>query len=175
MKDLDILSYKMDKGQVFRGLVLRNEYANDNYSTDFFYRLYSEEGKDKFTVRSNVLGHMQQGGWPSPFDRNVATKMAAKTVSWLIDQLNTCAARDGTVHAEDASTATLLGMRTRAYKFQPVADIKNITNFELRTPSEPQWWMKLRSIMAILAQHDSTYEVEGLDPAANTDGETLDH
>lgn len=38
----------------------------------------------------------------------------------------------GTVHAEDASTATLLGMRTRAYKFQPVADIKNITNFELR-------------------------------------------
>jgi len=175
MKDLDILSYKMDKGQVFRGLVLRNEYANDNYSTDFFYRLYSEEGKDKFTVRSNVLGHMQQGGWPSPFDRNVATKMAAKTVSWLIDQLNTCAARDGTVHAEDASTATLLGMRTRAYKFQPVADIKNITNFELRTPSEPQWWMKLRSIMAILAQHDSTYEVEGLDPAVNTDGETLDH
>ena len=89
----------------------------------------------------------------------------------------------GTVHAEDESTATLLGMRTRAYKFQPVADIKNITNFELRcplptpihinllvtndqrppllyrTPSEPQWWMKLRSIMAILAQHDSTYEV----------------
>ena len=38
----------------------------------------------------------------------------------------------GTVHAEDASTATLLGMRTRAYKFQPVSDIKNITNFELR-------------------------------------------
>ena len=47
------------------------------------FRLYSEEGKDKFTVktipishvsvfsqvRSNVLGHMQQGGWPSPFDR----------------------------------------------------------------------------------------------------------
>jgi len=175
MKDLDILSYKMDKGQVFRGLVLRNEYASDNYSTDFFFRLYSEEGKDKFTVRSNVLGHMQQGGWPSPFDRNVATKMAAKTVSWLIDQLNTCAARDGTVHAEDDTTATLLGMRTRAYKFQPVADIKKITNFDLRTPSEPQWWMKLRSIMAILAQHDSTYEVEGLDPAVNTDGETLDH
>ena len=69
MKDLDILCYKMDKGQVFRGLVLRNEMANPNYDTDFFYRLYSEEGKDKFTVRSNVLGHMQQGGWPSPFDR----------------------------------------------------------------------------------------------------------
>ena len=38
---------------------------------------------------------MQQGGFPSPFDRNVATKMAAKTVNWLCEQLNTCAARDG--------------------------------------------------------------------------------
>merc|ERR1719436_1433281 len=174
MKDLDILSYKMDKGQVFRGLVLRNEYANDNYSTDFFYRLYSEEGKDKFTVRSNVLGHMQQGGWPSPFDRNVATKMAAKTVNWLIEQLNTCAARDGTVHAEDPDTATLLGMRTRAYRFQPVQDIKAMTDFTRRVPSQTQWWMKLRSIMSILAQHDSTYEVDGLDPSSLTDGETLD-
>ena len=39
----------------------------------------------------------------------------------------------GTVHAEDDTTATLLGMRTRAYKFQPVADIKKITNFDLRS------------------------------------------
>merc|ERR1719481_2430108 len=124
IKDLEIMAHKMDKGQIFRGLILRNENANKNYTTDFFYRLYSEEGKDKFTVRSNVLGHMQQGGYPSPFDRSVATKMASKTVTWLIDQLNTCAARDGTVHAEDESTATLLGMRTRAYKFQPVEEIK---------------------------------------------------
>ena len=59
------------------------------------FRLYSEEGKDKFSVRQNILGHMQQGGFPSPFDRNVATKMAAKTVGWLCDQLQSCAARDG--------------------------------------------------------------------------------
>ena len=113
------------------------------------FRLYSEEGKDKFTVRHNVLGHMQQGGWPSPFDRNVATKMAAKTVTWLIEQLSHCAARDGewtwkcffmsshlpvpgTVHAEDPSTATLLGMRTRAYMFQPVQQIKGETDFQHR-------------------------------------------
>jgi len=174
MKDLDIMAHKMDKGHIFRGLILRNEHANPNYDTDFFYRLYSEEGKGKFSVRSNVLGHMQQGGWPSPFDRNVATKMAAKTVNWLIDRLNTCAARDGTVHAEDPDTATLLGMRTRAYRFQPVQDIKAMTDFTRRVPSQTQWWMKLRSIMAILAQHDSTYEVDGLDPSSLTDGETLD-
>ena len=58
-------------------------------------RLYNEEGRDKFTVRQNILGHMQQGGDPSPFDRNIATKMAAKTVNWLVEQLTHCAARDG--------------------------------------------------------------------------------
>jgi 6-phosphofructokinase len=34
-----------------------------------YCRLYAEEGKGRFTVRQNILGHMQQGGWPSPFDR----------------------------------------------------------------------------------------------------------
>ena len=58
-------------------------------------RMYTEEGKDRFTVRDNVLGHSQQGGTPSPFDRNVATKMAAKTVTWLIEQLNHFASLDG--------------------------------------------------------------------------------
>ena len=43
-----------------------------------------------------------------------------------------------------------------------------------RRPSGPQWWMKIRSILAILSQHDSTYQVEGLDPESHTDGETLD-
>jgi len=173
MKDLDIMAFKMDHGNIYRGLILRNENANSNYDTDFLYRLYSEEGKGKFTVRKNVLGHMQQGGYPSPFDRNVATKMACKTVTWLTEKLSNCADSDGTVHAEDPSTATLLGMRTRAYRFQPVQQLKMEADFKFRVPKHDPWWMKIRSIMSILAQHDSTYEVDGLDPATCTDGETM--
>ena len=36
------------------------------------------------------------------------------------------------MHAEEPSTATLLGMRTRTYKFQPVAHIKLETDFQYR-------------------------------------------
>ena len=36
---------------------------------------------------------------------------------------------------------------------------ENIKNMCCRVPGGNQWWMKLRSIMGILAQHDSTYEV----------------
>lgn len=38
----------------------RNENCNENYTTDFIYQLYSEEGKGVFDCRKNVLGHMQQ-------------------------------------------------------------------------------------------------------------------
>lgn len=49
------MAAKMAEG-VQRGLVLRNENANENYTTDFIFRLYSEEGKGIFSCRKNVLG-----------------------------------------------------------------------------------------------------------------------
>ena len=42
------------------GLSCRNEKCNENYTTDFIFNLYSEEGKGIFDSRKNVLGHMQQ-------------------------------------------------------------------------------------------------------------------
>lgn len=41
----------------------RNENSNANYTTDFIFNLYSEEGKGIFDCRKNVLGHMQQVGF----------------------------------------------------------------------------------------------------------------
>ncbi|XP_017659285.1 PREDICTED: ATP-dependent 6-phosphofructokinase, muscle type-like, partial [Lepidothrix coronata] len=67
IRDLQVnvehLTEKM-KTTVQRGLVLRNERCNDNYTTDFICSLYSEEGKGVFDCRQNVLGHMQQVGGP---------------------------------------------------------------------------------------------------------------
>ncbi len=57
--DVDHLRKKME-GHLKRGLLLRNEMANENYSTDFITKLLQEEGKGVFSARSNVLGHMQQ-------------------------------------------------------------------------------------------------------------------
>ena len=35
MEDLEIMSNKMTEGKIERGLILRNEKANENYTTDF--------------------------------------------------------------------------------------------------------------------------------------------
>uniref|UniRef100_A0A6I8QXT3 ATP-dependent 6-phosphofructokinase n=1 Tax=Xenopus tropicalis TaxID=8364 RepID=A0A6I8QXT3_XENTR len=84
--NVEHLTEKM-KTSIQRGLVLRNENSNENYTTDFIYQLYSEEGRGVFDCRKNVLGHMQQGGAPSPFDRNFGTKISAKAVQWISKKL----------------------------------------------------------------------------------------
>ncbi|XP_061603193.1 ATP-dependent 6-phosphofructokinase, muscle type-like isoform X7 [Phyllopteryx taeniolatus] len=140
------------KTTVKRGLVLRNENSNANYTTDFIFNLYSEEGKGVFDCRKNVLGHMQQGGTPTPFDRNFGTKMGAKSVLWLTEKLKECY-RHGRIFANTPNSACVLGMRKRALTFQPLAELKGDTDFEHRIPKS-QWWLKIRPIMKILAKYN---------------------
>ena len=146
---------KLDAGKVERGLILRNEKCNDNYSIDLLFRLFAEEGKGMFSARKNVLGQMQQGGYPSPFDRNFGIKMAAKANIWMMEQIG----KEGVVSAIDKESACLLGMRGMCYQFQPLEDLKAETNFELRT-WKVTWWKNQRSIMKVLALHVSEYEDE---------------
>uniref|UniRef100_A0A673K776 6-phosphofructokinase n=1 Tax=Sinocyclocheilus rhinocerous TaxID=307959 RepID=A0A673K776_9TELE len=154
--NVEHLTEKM-KTSIQRGLVLRNENSNENYTTDFIYQLYSEEGKGVFDCRKNVLGHMQQGGAPSPFDRNFGTKIAAKAMQWITKKLNE-SYRKGRVFANTEDSACLLGMRWRAMVFQPVVQLKDKTDFVHRIPNE-QWWLKLRPLMKILAKYKTSYDV----------------
>uniref|UniRef100_A0A3P8ZPS0 Phosphofructokinase domain-containing protein n=1 Tax=Esox lucius TaxID=8010 RepID=A0A3P8ZPS0_ESOLU len=154
--NVEHLTEKMKTG-IQRGLVLRNENSNVNFTTDFIYQLYSEEGKGVFDCRKNVLGHMQQGGAPSPFDRNFGTKISAKAIQWISKKLKE-SYKEGKVFANTEDTACLLGMRRRALVFQPVVQLKEETDFVHRIPKE-QWWLKLRPLMKILAKYKTSYDV----------------
>ncbi|XP_028289657.1 ATP-dependent 6-phosphofructokinase, platelet type-like isoform X12 [Gouania willdenowi] len=156
--NVEHLTEKM-KTSIQRGLVLRNENSNENYTTDFIYQLYSEEGRGVFDCRKNVLGHMQQGGAPSPFDRNFGTKISAKAMQWVTKKLvETFRHDEGRVFANSEDSCCLLGMRRRALIFQPVVQLKDETDFIHRIPKE-QWWLKLRPLMKILAKYKTSYDV----------------
>uniref|UniRef100_A0A8C4ICK7 ATP-dependent 6-phosphofructokinase n=1 Tax=Dicentrarchus labrax TaxID=13489 RepID=A0A8C4ICK7_DICLA len=154
--NVEHLTQKM-KTSIQRGLVLRNENCNENFTTDFVYQLYTEEGRGVFDCRKNILGHMQQGGAPSPFDRNFGTKVAAKAIQWITRTLKD-SYKGGRVFANSEDTACLLGMRRRAMVFQPVAQLRDETDFVHRIPKE-QWWLKLRPLMKILAKYKTSYDV----------------
>ncbi|XP_039728347.1 ATP-dependent 6-phosphofructokinase, platelet type [Pteropus medius] len=156
--NVEHLTQKM-KTTIQRGLVLRNESCNENYTTDFIYQLYSEEGRGVFDCRKNVLGHMQQGGAPSPFDRNFGTKISARAMQWISTKLKE-ARGTGKRFVTDESIC-VLGISKRNFLFQPVAELKKETDFEHRIPRE-QWWLKLRPLMKILAKYKASFEVSDL-------------
>ncbi|XP_014246754.1 ATP-dependent 6-phosphofructokinase isoform X2 [Cimex lectularius] len=149
-KDVYHIASKMAEG-VQRGLILRNEKCNEYYNSDFMYRLYAEEGKGIFTARMNIIGHMQQGGDPSPYDRNLGTKMGMQASQWFMKIL-----KSGT-----GEKVCVLGLNKRSYTFTPLKTLEEETLFSLRLPKN-QWWLKLRPLLRILAQHDSVYEEEGI-------------
>uniref|UniRef100_A0A2R8Z745 ATP-dependent 6-phosphofructokinase n=1 Tax=Pan paniscus TaxID=9597 RepID=A0A2R8Z745_PANPA len=133
-----------------------NESCSENYTTDFIYQLYSEEGKGVFDCRKNVLGHMQQGGAPSPFDRNFGTKISARAMEWITVKLKEARGRGKKFTTDDS--VCVLGISKRNVIFQPVAELKKQTDFEHRIPKE-QWWLKLRPLMKILAKYKASYDV----------------
>nr|XP_031526755.1 ATP-dependent 6-phosphofructokinase, platelet type isoform X3 [Vicugna pacos] len=153
--NVEHLTEKM-KTTIQRGLVLRNESCSVNYTTDFIYQLYSEEGRGVFDCRKNVLGHMQQGGAPSPFDRNFGTKLSARAMQWVTAKLKEPQGAGKRFVADDS--VCVLGISKRNLVFQPVAELKKETDFEHRIPKE-QWWLKLRPLMKILAKYKASLEL----------------
>lgn len=153
--NVEHLTEKM-KTEIQRGLVLRNEKSHEHYTTEFINNLYSSEGKGVFDCRMNVLGHLQQGGAPTPFDRNYSTKLGVKAVLWISDQFRENY-RQGRVFANSPESACVIGLRKKAVLFSPVTELKKETDFEHRMPKE-QWWLKLRLIMKMLAHYKISFE-----------------
>ncbi|MCG6948160.1 MAG: 6-phosphofructokinase [Acidobacteria bacterium] len=122
------------------GLMIRNEMANPCYDTQFMVSLFEEEGQDLFDVRQAILGHLQQGGDPSPFDRILATRLAKRCVERLIDE-----AEAGT----DAALA--IGLNDGKIEFTELETLRRQVDSEHQRPKS-QWWMDLRPIAKILAQ-----------------------
>jgi 6-phosphofructokinase 1 len=122
------------------GLMIRNEMANPCYDTTFMVSLFEEEGGNLFDVRQAILGHLQQGGDPSPFDRILATRLAKRCVERLIDE-----AEAGT----DAALA--IGLNDGNVEFSELEALRRQVDSGFQRPKS-QWWMDLRPIARILAQ-----------------------
>jgi 6-phosphofructokinase 1 len=128
------------------GLLIRNEFANPVYTTGFMCSLFEEEGGELFDVRQAILGHLQVGGDPSPFDRVQATRLASKCIEYLIDQ-----AKNG---ANDCVAIGLSGGKIRYLSMEDFLRLVD-TNFQR---SREQWWLNLRPIAKLMSQPGPTVD-----------------
>jgi 6-phosphofructokinase 1 len=142
-EDLDLLIRGFREGKRL-GLIIRNEEANATYDTKFISSLFEEESQDIFDVRESILGHLQQGGDPSPFDRIQATRLARRAVGYLIEQ----------AEAERPAGA-FVGMEAGRTKFHPLEDMPRMLDVPNRRPKH-QWWLGLRTINNALARSGPT-------------------
>lgn len=146
-RDLDLLITGFSHGKRL-GLMIRNEGANDLYTAPFLAALFEEEAKELFDVRVSILGHMQQGGDPSPQDRVMAARMAGEAIAFL--------ERECATESDDAAAACL-GMGTQEITLTPFYDIARLFDFDHQRPKQ-QWWMGLRPLARMLAQPDPGYD-----------------
>lgn len=157
--NIEHLKRKLTNAKSRRGLILRTENFNDNYSTDFMHRLYKEEGKGSFESRTCVLGHTQQGGTPSPFDRIMGTRYGIRAFKFLLEKANVHKSEEGIVRTSEEDTACVLGLIRNTSQFTPVVQLKEGTDFKNRLPKQC-WWMNVRPLLKVLANYHVIYHRE---------------
>jgi 6-phosphofructokinase 1 len=122
------------------GVMIRNEHAHKIYDTRFMCALFEEEGHGLFDVRQAILGHLQQGGGPSPFDRILAVRLAARCVDYLIEKA-----------ATQSADCAFIGLDGGKIQFHDLDDFTRMTD-EVHQRPKKQWWLDLRAIAKIMAQ-----------------------
>ena len=124
-------------------LAVRNENANALYTTDFLARLLEQEGRSLYDVRQNVLGHIQQGGCPTAFDRLLAVRL----VSRALDVINA----EFTAGTRNSWYLGLVQSKVTSFPMEHMLDEMDL---RYNRPKE-QWWLALRPVLKAVADATS--------------------
>jgi 6-phosphofructokinase 1 len=141
--DIEKLNRGFDAGKRL-GLIVRAEYANKIYTTAFMCALFEEEGRDVFDVRPAVLGHLQQGGDPSPFDRIQATRLSRLCLEYLVKECN-----------QGSNNCAFIGLQKGKFNFHDMRDFERMIDPLFERPKE-QWWLELKGLASLMAKFNPT-------------------
>ncbi len=122
------------------GLLVTSERADPYYTTDFIVTLYEKEGGGLLSMRRSILGNMQQGGRPSPFDRIQATRLAGRALQYLIEQV------------EDGEPAVgCIGRLEGKIQYTSLAHLPDLMQEGVQRP-KLQTWLEMRPVAQAMAQ-----------------------
>lgn len=116
------------------GLLVTSERTDPYYTTDFVATLFEKEGRGLLNVRRSILGNMQQGGRPSPFDRIQATRLAGRALNYLIEQV-----------FRGEPVVGCIGRIEGKITYTSIADLPALMQPGIQRPKE-QEWLGLRKI-----------------------------
>ena len=114
------------------GLVIRSENADPVYTTGFITSVFEKEGGDLFDARPAILGHIQEGGDPSPFDRVQATRLTARCIEYLAEQLES-----------GSRSSAMIGFQSGRLQFTDLTSYPNLIEEKAQRPREQRWMTQL--------------------------------
>lgn len=133
-------------------LVIRNEEASNYYTAEMLTKIFEAEGEGVFDVRTARLGHMQQGGNPSPFDRILAVQLARVAMNELARQFK-----------RGKYKSSYVGIHRGAFAVYPLAHMDDHTDIQARLPYDP-WWAGLKNVLYTVADKTFTGQLQPLNP-----------
>ncbi len=120
-------------------LAVRNERASEHYTPDFLARLLEAEAEGQYDVRQAILGHIQQGGAPTPFDRLLATRLASRAINLIREQLDA-----------GGMDSFYIGLVESKIKDSPLGHMMDEVDPVFRRPRK-QWWLQMRPIVSAVS------------------------
>jgi 6-phosphofructokinase 1 len=138
LEDLGELKASFAKGRTV-SLVILNEKAHALYTTGVLRALFEEEGRGFFDVRQAILGHLQQGGDPTPFDRTLAARFARAAVDHLQQALQ-----------QGSDLCGFLGLQSQGLQVWDFHDYTRMIDEQNRRPRQ-QWWLELHGVVVDMA------------------------
>jgi 6-phosphofructokinase 1 len=136
--DVEALVDAFESGRSFY-LTVMGEETSEFYTSDVIAKLFEAEGKGMYSVRQAIVGHIQQGGTPSPFDRVNATRLAYMAIVNLDAQL----ANGTSDYVAASSDAPNL--------MAPLRVVMDDMDWENQRPKH-QWWRTLRPVFDQLSR-----------------------
>jgi 6-phosphofructokinase 1 len=107
-------------------------------------------------VRQASLGHIQQGGNPSPFDRILATRLATRCIDYLTQELE-----------KKSAESAFIGLSEGKVTIFPLKQMADMVDWTYRRPKE-QWWLGLRPMVRALARLSGEVETGGREMPCDT-------
>ncbi|MFO7959977.1 MAG: 6-phosphofructokinase [Nitriliruptoraceae bacterium] len=138
--DVEALNERFRAGQRL-GVIIRGEGADAVYTTPFLWALFEKEGGGLFDVRQSILGHVQQGGDPSPFDRIQGTRLAVRCVDHLLTELQ-----------EESPESSMCGLVGGKVAFTPLSRFRDLLDpGGARRPADEVWLETMRPIADVMS------------------------
>jgi len=109
------------------GVVIRSENADPVYSTGFSTSLLEKEGNELFDARQAILGHVQEGGDPSPFERIEATRLTAACISYIAEQ------------ETGGRASAMIGFQSGRLQFTDLTSYPTVIEATAQRPKEQRW------------------------------------